>query len=63
LIEDAQEVGSIDTALPPEGAARLISLIALGSLVVGMIGMDPVSAEDWSIVISRLVDAARPQTA
>ncbi|HEV8063904.1 MAG TPA: TetR family transcriptional regulator [Acidimicrobiales bacterium] len=63
LIRAAQETGEIDPALAPPAVARLVTLIALGSLVSRAIPLEPIADDDWSAVITRVVDSARPAPA
>jgi AcrR family transcriptional regulator len=60
LISTGQQTGEVDESLAPSAIARLVTLIALGSLMSRAIDLEPVTDADWSAVITRIVDSARP---
>ncbi|HZT66845.1 MAG TPA: TetR family transcriptional regulator [Acidimicrobiales bacterium] len=60
LLRQAQERGEVDRGLSPEALSRLITLIAVGALVAGALQLDPVDSNEWTELINRVVDAARP---
>lgn len=57
LFRSAQDRGDLDPTIPAEAAARLCMTMAMGSLVVTALGLPATDADDWSTLISRLVDA------
>jgi AcrR family transcriptional regulator len=63
LATHAQASGEIDPALSASDLVRLTTLVALGSLVAGAVGMPATGDEEWKAVIHRLIDAVRPSEA
>lgn len=59
LLRAAQEAGGIDATVSPDAAARLILVIALGSLLVAAMDLPPVEHDGWSSLITSLVDRFR----
>ena len=59
LLQAAQAAGAIDAAVPADAAARLILVIALGSLLVSAMDLPPVDHDGWSALIGDLVDRFR----
>ncbi len=60
LIRVAQDRGELDPCLASEPLARFTTMLALGSLVVAALGLDPVERREWRAVIDRLIDAVQP---
>ncbi len=59
LLRAAQAVGGIDDTVAPDAAARLILVIALGSLLVAAMDLPPIEHDGWSSLIESLVDRFR----
>ena len=59
LLRAAQAAGEIDDTVSPDAAARLILVIALGSLLVAAMDLPPVEHDGWSTLIESLVDRFR----
>ncbi len=59
LVRTAQDGGALDGSVAPEAAARLILVIALGSLLVAAMELPPVDHDGWSTLIENLVDRFR----
>jgi AcrR family transcriptional regulator len=59
LLAGAQAAGQLDPSVAPDAAARLILVIALGSLLVSALDLPPVDHDGWSALISNLVDRFR----
>lgn len=59
LLAGAQAAGQLDATVAPDAAARLILVIALGSLLVSALDLPPVDHDGWSALISNLVDRFR----
>lgn len=57
LFRGAQDAGDLDPTIPAEAVARLCMTLAMGSLVVTALGLAATDSDDWSTLISRLVDA------
>lgn len=62
LLRGAQASGQIDASVAPDAAARLILVIALGSLLVSAMDLPPVDHDGWSALIENLVDRFRADT-
>ena len=63
LLRAAQASGGIDDTVSPDAAARLILVIALGSLLVAAMDLTPVDHDGWSGLIESLVDRFRASPA
>lgn len=63
LLRSAQASGGIDDTVSPDAAARLILVIALGSLLVTAMDLTPVDHDGWSALIESLVDRFRAHPA
>jgi AcrR family transcriptional regulator len=61
LVRAAQNTGDVDEALPADAIARLVTQIALGSLVIKALDLVPPAQKDWSVVIHRLVELLEPE--
>ncbi len=59
LLSAAQQSGGIDDTVAPEAAARLVLVIALGSLLVAAMDLPPIEHDGWSALIESLVDRFR----
>ena len=59
LVRSAQAAGAVSQDASAAAVSRLSLVIALGSLVVGAMGLEPVAHEDWVALISRLVESLR----
>ncbi|HVF32083.1 MAG TPA: helix-turn-helix domain-containing protein [Acidimicrobiales bacterium] len=59
LLAGGQAAGQIDASVAPDAAARLILVIALGSLLVSAMELPPVDHDGWSALIENLVDRFR----
>jgi hypothetical protein len=59
LIEAGQADGVVRAHLTPETLSRFATMLALGSLVVGAVGLPETDHEDWSRLIAWLVDSFR----
>ena len=59
LLRSAQAAGEIDDTVSPDAAARLILVIALGSLLVAAMDLPTVDHDGWSGLIESLVDRFR----
>jgi len=59
LLRRTQASGGIDDTVSPDAAARLILVIALGSLLVAAMDLTPVDHDGWSGLIESLVDRFR----
>lgn len=59
LLRAAQDAGGIDATVSSDAAARLILVIALGSLLVAALDLPPVDHDGWSELITSLVDRFR----
>jgi hypothetical protein len=57
LGRQAQAEGHLDPDLPLEAAVRLWVMLALGSLLVRVLDLEPPEATDWEAVMERVVDA------
>ena len=58
-IEKAQGAGHLSAAASAPAIARLSLMIAMGSLVVGALGLDDVEHEEWKALIEKVVAAFR----
>lgn len=58
-----QEGGAVDPTLDAEVLARLTTVVALGSLVAGALGLKTLDATAWQHAVDRLLDATRPPAA
>jgi TetR/AcrR family acrAB operon transcriptional repressor len=63
LLEAAQAAGNLDGTVSADAAARLILVIALGSLLVAALDLPPVDHDGWSALIASLVDRFRTDPA
>ena len=59
LIRVAQDRDEIDADLESSALARFTTMLALGSLVVAAMELEPVERPAWDAVIVRLLDAVR----
>jgi AcrR family transcriptional regulator len=59
LVGTARDSRAIAGDLSPEAIARFCLMVAMGSLVVEALGMEPVEHSDWTALIERLVGAIR----
>jgi AcrR family transcriptional regulator len=63
----ANIAGLLRSAIAPdvsaEAAARFTLMVALGSLLVAALDLPPVDHDDWTGLISRLIDSIRPEEA
>ncbi|MDQ3106640.1 MAG: TetR/AcrR family transcriptional regulator [Actinomycetota bacterium] len=59
LLRAAQAGGGIDDTVAPDAAARLILVIALGSLLVAAMELPTIEHDGWSSLIESLVDRFR----
>lgn len=59
LVRSAQAAGTLGRGATPAAVSRLSLVIALGSLVVGAMGLEAVGHDEWVALISRLVDSLR----
>ncbi len=55
--------GLVDATLAPEAVARILTMLAVGGLALGGLGLDDVDDDDWSALIDRLVAALAPPAA
>jgi hypothetical protein len=60
VLAGAREDGIVDPSLPTAALARLALTLALGSLLVRALDLDPVDEDGWAAVADRLVDALLP---
>lgn len=58
-----QEGGEVDPTLDAEVLARLTTVVALGSLVSGALGLKALDATAWQRAVDRVLDATRPPAA
>jgi AcrR family transcriptional regulator len=63
LLRGAQAAGGIDDTVSSDAAARLILVIALGSLLVAAMDLPAVDHDGWSGLIESLVDRFRGPSA
>jgi hypothetical protein len=56
----AQASGGLTAEVAAPALCRLALMIALGSLVAGALGLDPVDHDEWARTIERVVGAFRP---
>jgi AcrR family transcriptional regulator len=61
VVRLAQDSGEIDPALDAEALSRFVNMVALGSLAVATLDLKPVDREAWTVVLDRMLDAARPR--
>ena len=59
LIGSAQDARALAEDLSPDAITRFCLMIAMGSLIVEALGLDPVDHGDWAELIERLVGAIR----
>lgn len=59
LIGSAQDSQALAQDLSPDAITRFCLMIAMGSLIVEALGLDPVDHADWTELIERLVGAIR----
>lgn len=59
LISAAQDSGALTEDISSEAITRFCLMIAMGSLVVEALGIDPVEHAEWTALIERLVGAIR----
>lgn len=59
LIRSAQTSHALAEDLSPDAITRFCLMIAMGSLIVEALGLEPVEHSDWTKVIERLVGAIR----
>jgi len=55
-------LGGAGAVLPAPALARMALTLALGSLLVRALDLDPVDEEQWALVADRLVDALLPSS-
>lgn len=59
LIGSAQDSRALAGDLAPDAITRFCLMIAMGSLIVEALGLDPVEHAEWTKLIERLVGAIR----
>jgi len=59
LVRRGQAAGSIDGVVAPEAVSRFTLMLALGSLLVTALDLPETDHDDWSALITRLVDRFR----
>lgn len=59
LIASAQESGALSSEVSADVVARFCLMLAVGSLVVEALGIDPVDHGEWTALIERLVGSIR----
>jgi AcrR family transcriptional regulator len=59
-LELAQSAGHATSDVSPDAIARFTLMVALGSLLVRAMNLPPVDNDEWTALISRLLDAFRP---
>lgn len=60
LIASAQDSRALTGDLSAAAISRFCLMIAMGSLIVEALGVDPVEHSEWTALIERLVGAIRP---
>ena len=60
VIRLARERGEVDPALDVEALARFVTMVALGSLVVGALDLKSIDPGAWAAVVDRVLDAVQP---
>lgn len=60
VVGDAQSAGVLSKDVTAAAVSRLSMVIALGSVLAGGLGVDPIDHDEWAVLIARLVDALRP---
>ena len=58
-IEAAQRSGTVTDAVPPMAAARFVTSVMLGSMVLDVLDLPEVDHDDWAGLIVQLVDSFR----
>jgi AcrR family transcriptional regulator len=53
----ARAAGRVDATLDPAAIARLATLLALGSLTAGALGLDNPDDDGWAAVVDRVIDS------
>lgn len=61
LIRAGQDAGELDATLSAPAGARLLSMLGLGAILLGVLDLPPVPADEWSALVGRLVEATRPR--
>lgn len=61
LLVQGQQQGEVDPEVSPQAMSRLATVIAVGSLVTGTLDLEPIDQAEWTELINRVVDAARPK--
>lgn len=59
LIRAGQDAGGVADDVSAASLARLALMVALGSLLVGVLDLDPPQHDDWARVVDRLIGAFR----
>jgi AcrR family transcriptional regulator len=59
LVGAAQDSGAVASDLSPAAISRFCVMIAMGSLVVEALGIEPVEHSDWTALIERVAGAIR----
>jgi AcrR family transcriptional regulator len=62
VIRLARERGEVDPGLDVEALARFVTMVALGSLVVGALDLKSIDHDAWAAVVDRVLDAVQPTT-
>jgi AcrR family transcriptional regulator len=57
LIAAGQAEGQLDGTIAAESIARLATMLGLGSLLIGAVGLPDVDHDDWTAMIARVVAA------
>lgn len=60
VVREAQAAGVVTPEASAAAVSRLSLVIAMGSLLVGTLKLDPVEHQDWEEVINRVVRAFEP---
>ena len=59
VIEEGQAAGQLSAEASAPAVARLALMIAMGSLVVGALGLDEVGHDEWKHLVEKLVGVLR----
>jgi len=61
MVQRGQKASALDDRVSPDAVARFSLVVALGTLLVQTVDLDPVGADDWARLIDGITATMRPR--